>query len=48
MRRKFFVSQTPELKQMADVVIDLVALTKGRQRRAPFPSSHMLLTPRSG
>jgi len=27
--REYFVSQTPELTQMADVVIDLSALTRG-------------------
>ena len=32
--REFFVSQTPELTQMADVVIDLVALTKGEAAKA--------------
>jgi DNA repair protein SbcC/Rad50 len=35
--REFFVSQSPELTQMADVVIDLVALTKGESRRAATP-----------
>jgi len=33
--REFFVSQTPELTQMADVVIDLVALTKREAGRVP-------------
>jgi hypothetical protein len=32
--REFFVSQTPELTQMADVVIDLVALTREDATRA--------------
>jgi exonuclease SbcC len=35
--REFFVSQTPELTQMADVVIDLVALTKGEATKAAVP-----------
>jgi exonuclease SbcC len=35
--REFFVSQTPELTQMADVVIDLVALTKGEAAKAAIP-----------
>jgi exonuclease SbcC len=35
--REFFVSQTPELTQMADVVIDLVALTKGETAKAAIP-----------
>ena len=35
--REFFVSQTPELTQMADVVIDLVALTKGESGKAAIP-----------
>jgi DNA repair protein SbcC/Rad50 len=35
--REFFVSQTPELTQMADVVIDLVALTKAEAPRGAIP-----------
>jgi hypothetical protein len=35
--REFFVSQTPELTQMADVVIDLVALTKAESGKAAIP-----------
>ena len=35
--REFFVSQTPELTQMADVVIDLVALTKGESGKGAIP-----------
>jgi exonuclease SbcC len=35
--REFFVSQTSELRQMADVVIDLVALTKGEAAKAGIP-----------
>ncbi len=35
--REFFVSQTPELTQMADVVIDLVALTKGEAAKGAIP-----------
>jgi DNA repair protein SbcC/Rad50 len=35
--REFFVSQTPELTQMADVVIDLAALTKGEAAKGAIP-----------
>jgi exonuclease SbcC len=35
--REFFVSQTPELTQMADVVIDLVTLTKGEAAKVAIP-----------
>jgi len=35
--REFFVSQTPELTQMADVVIDLMALTKGEAVKGAIP-----------
>ena len=39
--REYFVSQTPELTQMADVVIDLVALAKtGAASIAPAAISH--------
>jgi len=39
--REYFVSQTPELTQMADVVIDLWAQAWGppTRQRAPLPSS---------
>jgi DNA repair protein SbcC/Rad50 len=35
--REYFVSQTLELTQMADVVIDLVALTKGEAAKGAIP-----------
>jgi exonuclease SbcC len=35
--REYFVSQTPELTQMADVVIDLVALAKADAARTAIP-----------
>ena len=35
--REFFVSQTPELTQMADVMIDLVVLTKGEAAKGAIP-----------
>ncbi len=39
--REYFVSQTPELTQMADVVIDLVALAKaGAASIAPAAIAH--------
>ena len=34
--REFFVSQTPELMQMADVVLDLVALAKSDAARTAY------------
>jgi DNA repair protein SbcC/Rad50 len=43
--REFFVSQTPELTQMADVVIDLVALTREDAARAAILVHRSLTTP---
>jgi exonuclease SbcC len=43
--REYFVSQTPELTQMADVVIDLVALAKaGAASIAPAAISHAAIS----